>query len=172
MNSFANDIAYVVLIGIGATAVMDAWVLVLKRLNVPTLDFALIGRWAGHWPRGILVHESIAKASPVKRELALGWLVHYLVGIGFAGLAVTVLGMQWARDPRVLPALGIGMVTVAAPWLVMQPAMGSGIASSRTRTPHRNRLRSLVNHTVFGFGLYLAATLITTLITVFTPTPQ
>ena len=49
--------------------------------------------------------------------------------------------------------------TVAAPWLVMQPAMGAGIASRRTPTPGRNRARSLANHLVFGLGLYLAAAL-------------
>ena len=57
----------------------------------------------------------------------------------------------------VLPALAVGMGTVAAPLLVMQPAMGAGIASSRTPTPVKNCLRSLANHTVFGAGLYLAA---------------
>lgn len=39
----------------------------------------------------------------------------------------------------------------------MQPAMGSGFAARRTATPLKNCLRSLVNHAVFGSGLYLAA---------------
>jgi hypothetical protein len=39
----------------------------------------------------------------------------------------------------------------------MQPAMGAGIASSRTPTPLKNSLRSLANHAVFGLGLYLSA---------------
>ena len=37
------------------------------------------------------------------------------------------------------------------------PAMGAGFAASRTPTPLKNCLRSLANHTVFGFGLYLSA---------------
>ncbi len=65
--------------------------------------------------------------------------------------------MDWARQPTLLPAMGVGIATVAAPWLVMQPAMGAGIASSRTPAPAKNRLRSLANHSVFGLGLYLAA---------------
>lgn len=160
MNTFLEDIARIVLIGIGATAIMDAWGLLLKRLNVPTLNFAFIGRWAGHWRNGQWAHASIAKAAPVKGELALGWLIHYLVGIAFAGIAALVLGMAWTKNPSLLPALVVGLVTVAAPWLVMQPAMGSGIASSKTPTPGRNRIRSLGNHAVFGCGLYLAATFI------------
>jgi hypothetical protein len=43
------------------------------------------------------------------------------------------------------------------PFFVMQPAMGAGIAASRTPTPWRNRLRSLATHAVFGCGLYLSA---------------
>ena len=52
------------------------------------------------------------------------------------------------------------MGTVAAPLLVMQPAMGSGFATSRTVPPLKNCLRSLANHTVFGLGLYLFALVI------------
>jgi hypothetical protein len=79
------------------------------------------------------------------------------VGIGFAAALLATCGMAWAGAPSLLPALGVGLASVAAPWFVMQPAMGSGIASSRTPAPARNRLRSLANHTVFGAGLYLAA---------------
>jgi hypothetical protein len=46
MNLLAEDIARIALIGVGATAVMDLWLVLLKALNVPTLNFALIGRWA------------------------------------------------------------------------------------------------------------------------------
>ena len=154
------EIVNIVLIGIGATAVMDAWLVLLKRLGVPVQSFAMIGRWAGHLARGTLFHAAIAKAPPVKGELALGWLLHYAIGIGFAGLLVAVQGMRWAATPTLLPALAVGMATVAAPLLVMQPAMGAGIASSKTPTPLKNCLRSVANHTVFGLGLYLAAALI------------
>lgn len=157
MNTFTSDAASVLLIGMGATAVMDAWLLFLQRLGVPTLNFAMVGRWAGHWRCGTWMHEAIAKAAPVRGELALGWLVHYTTGIAFAGLLAGITGMGWVHQPTLLPALGLGMATVAAPWLVMQPAMGAGIASSRTPAPAKNRLRSLANHTVFGLGLYLAA---------------
>lgn len=145
------------LIGIGATAVMDAWLLLLKRLGVPTLNFAFIGRWVGHLFRGQLAHAAIAKAVPIRGELAWGWLTHYAVGMAFATVLVGLQGADWVRSPTLLPALAVGVCTVAAPLLVMQPAMGSGFAASRTHTPLKNCLRSLANHTVFGFGLYLSA---------------
>lgn len=152
-----QDLARVAGIGIGATMVLDAWLLVLRRLHVPTLDFAMIGRWAGHAVRGRWKHEAIARAAPVRAERALGWSVHYLTGVAFAGLLVALSGVGWTRQPTVLPALALGIGTVLAPWLLMQPAMGAGIAAARTARPHANRLRSVANHTVFGAGLYLAA---------------
>ena len=145
------------LIGIGATAVMDAWLLLLKHLGVPTLNFAFIGRWMGHLFRGQFAHAAIAKAAPVRGELAWGWLTHYAAGVAFATVLVGIQGGDWVRSPTLLPALAVGVCTVAAPLLVMQPAMGSGFAASRTPTPLKNCLRSLANHTVFGFGLYLSA---------------
>lgn len=152
-----QDILLAMLIGIGATAVMDTWLLLLKRLGVPTLNFAFIGRWVGHLLRGRFAHAAIAKAAPVRGELALGWLTHYAVGIAFAAVLVRTQGAAWLHSPTPLPALAVGICTVAAPLLVMQPAMGLGFAASRTPTPVKNCLRSLANHTVFGLGLYLSA---------------
>lgn len=157
MTPILQDIARVALIGIGATAVMDAWLMLLKRMGVQTLNFAFIGRWVGHLFRGRFAHAAIGKAPPIRGELALGWATHYAVGIAFAGLLVAITGIGWTNSPTLLPAVLVGMGTVAAPLFVMQPAMGSGFAASKTPTPLRNCLRSVVNHTVFGLGLYLSA---------------
>lgn len=160
MNTLTNEIARVALIGLGATAIMDAWLLLLQRLGVSALNFAMIGRWVGHWRHGVWKHGAIAAAAPVKGELALGWVVHYSTGVSFAALLVGVFGIGWAGNPTALPAFGVGLATVAAPWFVMQPAMGAGIAFSRTASPAKNRARSLSNHAVFGLGLYGAARLL------------
>ena len=160
MTLSLHDIPLAMLLGIGATACMDAWLLLLKRLGVPTLNFAFIGRWVGHLLQGQITHAAIAKSAPVRGELAWGWLTHYAVGVAFAGVLLALQGAAWVRSPTLLPALAVGMGTVAAPLLVMQPAMGSGFAASRTPTPLKNCLRSLANHTVFGLGLYLSALVI------------
>lgn len=146
-----------VLIGIGATVVMDVWSMILKGLGITTLDYSMVGRWAGHLRHGTLTHASIGKASPVRGESALGWAIHYAVGIAFAALLVSIYGVQWLHDPQWLPALMVGTLTVVIPYFVMQPAMGAGVAASRTPTPWRNRLRSVLSHGVFGAGLYLSA---------------
>jgi DUF2938 family protein len=43
-----------------------------------------------------------------------------------------------------------------APFLLMQPGMGAGIAASRTPRPVAARLQTLVTHGIFGLGLYAA----------------
>lgn len=153
----SNDLLRVAAVGAGATLVLDAWLLLLARLGVPTMNFALLGRWVGHLLHGTFSHASIAAATPVRREAGLGWAAHYAVGLLFAALLVAACGVEWLRRPTAAPALLFGLLTVAAPLLVMQPAMGLGIAASRTFAPRQNQLRSLVNHGVFGCGLYLAA---------------
>lgn len=147
---------HIALVGAGATAVMDGWLQLSRRLGLPASSFAPVGRWVGHMARGRFVHAAIAKSPPVRGELGLGWLTHYLVGIAFAGLLVALQGIEWLQQPAFLPAFAVGVGTVAFPLFVMQPAMGAGLAASRTPTPLKNGLRSLVNHAVFGAGLYLA----------------
>ena len=134
--------------------------MLLSRLGVPTLNFGFIGRWVGHLFRGQIIHASIRQSPRIAGELTWGWLTHYAVGIAFAGLLVAVQGIEWLQRPSLIPAVVVGMCTVAAPLFVMQPAMGSGFASSRTPTPLKNCLRSLANHTIFGLGLYASAVLV------------
>lgn len=151
---------HIALVGIGATALMDLWLLLLSRLGVPTAGFAMVGRWVGHFARGRFVHAAVSKADPIPLELGLGWLTHYAIGIAYAALLVVLQGAAWLGRPTVLPALAFGAVTVAAPWFVMQPAMGAGFLALKTPTPLKNGLRNLTNHLVFGAGLYVAAAVV------------
>ncbi len=151
------DFSLVIAIGAGATAVMDLWLAGLARLGIASLNFDFVGRWVGHLFRGRFRHAAIGRSPPIRGERLLGWLTHYLVGIVFATGLVLTQGLAWVHDPHLGPALAAGVLTVLAPLGLMQPAMGLGLAASRTATPLRNCLRSLANHTVFGLGLYLAA---------------
>jgi Protein of unknown function (DUF2938) len=158
MGDTALLIASGVLLGVGGSALMDLWGLVLRRgFGIPTLDYALLGRWIGHVARGRLRHERIAAAAPVPFERALGWASHYAIGITFALVLLAFAGPAWLRSPTIWPALLVGLGTIVAPWLVMQPAMGAGVAGSRTPNPRATRLRNLGTHTAYGLGLYATA---------------
>jgi hypothetical protein len=144
-------------IGAGATLLMDVWGQVQSRAyGVPPLDYAFVGRWLGHMTHGRFTHASIVRSTPFPGERLLGWIAHYLIGIAFAALLLAIFGIEWAAQPTLAPAMLVGLGTMAVPFLVMQPAFGMGIAASKTLQPHVARLRSLVTHSVFGLGLYLA----------------
>jgi hypothetical protein len=157
MNATYEFMARSILIGVGATLTIDLWGAVLRSFGVPSLDFAFLGRWIGHFRRGRFLHESIARAAPVRGELLIGWCAHYAIGISLAALLLLTFGLEWARAPRLGAALVFGIVTVVAPWFVLQPALGAGIASSKTPAPIFNSLKSLTTHAVFGCGLFIAA---------------
>jgi hypothetical protein len=157
MQSAVEFVVRVVFIGAGATVVIDLWAALLRRFGVPSLKLALLGRWVGHLPRGRFVHERIADAAPVRGESWLGLFAHYVIGVSFAGVLLAAFGLDWARSPTFWPALLVGIGSLPAPLFVLQPALGAGIASSKTPRPVFNTLKSLTTHTVFGVGLFLAA---------------
>ncbi len=108
-------------------------------------------------PDGRFIHLRIAASPAIRGERVIGWVAHYAIGIVFAGMLLIVCGLGWAREPTLAPALATGILTMAAPFFVMQPGMGLGIAASRTPRPNLARFRSLVTHTIFGLGLYGSA---------------
>jgi hypothetical protein len=147
-----------VLVGLGATFVMDLWTMILNRaFAVPLPNYCFVGRWLRHMIKGTFTHSSIAAATQQPAECPIGWIAHYTVGILFALAFVAVATPQWLKSPSFLPALIFGVVTVAVPYFIMQPVFGLGLAAAKAPNPTQARLRSLMNHVVFGIGLYLSA---------------
>jgi len=156
LNEKIEFVLRAILIGAGATLLMDVWALLLRQFGIPSLNFAFLGRWIGHLRQGQWMHRSIAGATPVRGERLIGWVAHYLIGIAFAAVLLVGWGPVWARQPTLIPALIVGIGSVAAPFLLMQPGMGLGIAARRTPNPAAARRRSLTTHAIFGLGLYAA----------------
>ena len=147
-----------VLTGAGATALIDLWAIARKRLfGIPALDYGLVGRWLVHLARGRFRHERIAASPPVSGERPIGWTAHYLIGIAFAAALLAIWGLDWLRQPTLAPALTVGFASAAAPFFLMQPGMGTGIAASRTPRPNAARLQTLATHAIFGLGLCVSA---------------
>ena len=148
-------------LGIAATLLMDIWSTMLRRMGVATLNYAMIGRWCLHWRRGLWFHPSIRNAPAVAGENILGWTLHYLTGILFAMVFVCLAAPEWVDAPKLAPALIFGGATVLLPWLVVQPALGAGLVSSKTPHPWQSRMAGMATHLVFGASLFLGAKLIT-----------
>lgn len=158
MNEALDIAVRTALIGIGATALLDLWSLFLRTaFHLPFPNYVLVGRWIGGFPSGRFVDHSVAKRSPLPGERIVGWFAHYAIGVLFACLLIVLTGVGWLRAPNWPPALILGVATVLAPFFIMQPAMGLGIASSNAPKPNVARVRSLLAHTAFGIGLYVAA---------------
>jgi len=144
-----------VLIGAGATALMDLFAAAREKIfGTASPNYALVGRWLAYLPRGRFFHAPITASPAVQGEGLIGWTAHYAIGIAFAALLLAVYGQDWVRQPTIAPALMIGIGSVVAPFFLMHPGMGFGIAASRTPNPPAGRLRSLTTHAVFGLGLY------------------
>jgi len=145
-----------IFMGLGATITFDLWVLFLKHaFGIPPSNMCLVGRWLSYMPDGTLRHSNLVSALPKKEECMVGWIAHYMIGITFAMTFIALIGNRWLRHPTLMPAMIFGIVTVLAPFFIMQPSFGLGVAASKTSNPLQARLRSLMNHFVFGIALYL-----------------
>ena len=158
MTFDTSYIAHALLVGVGATIILDAWSLFLKLVfKVAPPNFCMVGRWLLHMPQGTFVHASIAAAEPKHAECAAGWTLHYLIGVVFAFVFLMLVSSDWLARPTLFPALLFGIATVLFPLLLLQPSLGHGFAASRTPNPTQARLKSLMTHTAFGLALYGAA---------------
>jgi hypothetical protein len=167
MNTLALPLISAILIGLGATLTFDLWALFLKHaFKITPSNICLVGRWLRYMPEGTFKHSNIGSAPPKSAECTVGWIAHYMIGITFALVFVALVGHTWLQQPTLMPAIVFGVVTVLAPFSIMQPSFGLGFAASKMANPTPARVRSLMNHTAFGIGLYLFALLVNWLLTV------
>ncbi len=165
MNNSTLSLVSAILIGLGATLTADLWALFLKHaFKIVAPNYCLVGRWLRYMPDGIFRHSNIASAPLKSAECTVGWIAHYMIGLTFAIAFVAIVGDNWLQHPVLIPAIIFGVVTVSMPFFIMQPAFGLGFAASKTSNPTQARLRSLMNHTAFGIGLYLFALLVNCLL--------
>lgn len=161
MNTLALPLISAILMGLGATLTFDLWALFVKyAFKMTPSNLCLVGRWLRYMPEGTFTHANIGAAPRKRAECTVGWIAHYIIGITFALVFVALVGSTWLRQPTLLPALVFGVVTVVAPLAIMQPSFGLGFAASKLPNPTPARVRSLLNHTAFGLGLYLFAWLV------------
>lgn len=155
MNTLLLFAISLIFMGLGATLTFDLGTLFLKyAFKITPSNICLVGRWVLYMPEGIFRHANIGATPPKRGECTAGWVTHYLIGITLAIVFVTLMGNGWLQQPTLMPALLFGIGTVGAPFLIMQPAFGLGVAASKAPNPNQARLRSVLNHTAFGIGLY------------------
>jgi Protein of unknown function (DUF2938) len=96
MSSTAELFLKATLVGVGGTIVLDLYALMMSRvLGVPATNWAMVGRWFGNMAHGQFVQVAMSEAVPVKGELAIGWIAHYAIGIGYGLLLLGLWGKVW-----------------------------------------------------------------------------
>lgn len=143
------------LIGLLATVLIDIWALVLKHaLNLPTTNWAMVGRWVGHLPKGQFVHRPIGNAAPIAGEASLGWATHYVIGMIYGVGYLWLMRDVVAQTPSLVSAIVFSVVLLVAPWFIMLPGLGAGILARRAPRPWLMRGINVSVHVIFGIGLY------------------
>ncbi|WP_299664682.1 DUF2938 domain-containing protein [uncultured Psychromonas sp.] len=147
-----------IMIGIGGTIALDIWaLLIFKLLGQPGTNWAMVGRWIGHMKSGQFIQPNLAHSAKIPGELAIGWIAHYIIGITFALLLYIFFGEQWIQQSAILPPLIIAWISIAAPFFIMMPGMGAGIAGAKLPTPTIAKIKSVAGHTVFGLGMFITS---------------
>ena len=165
MNNLVLSLISTVLIGLGATLTFDLWAIFVKHaFKITPSNICLVGRWLRYMPEGTFKHSNIVSAPQKSAECMVGSIAHYIIGVMFAIPFVALVGNSWLQHPTLIPAIIFGVVTVLAPFFIMQPSFGLVFAALKMSNPTQARLRSLMNHTVFGIGLYLFGLLVSWLL--------
>lgn len=154
--SVENFVVQACIAGVFATVVLDRWQRLLHAVaGIPPANWAFVGRWFAYIPRGRLVHRPIAATAAVRGELALGWGLHYLIGIayGFAYLGLVVFALD--RPPSLLNGFVFGAASVIIPWFILQPGLGIGIMGRLAPNPRVPMLMALVAHLLYGVALFV-----------------
>ena len=152
--------AQVIFMGIVATLVIDIWAVILSTIfKLPTTNWSMVGRWCAHLRTGQFIHRPISQSKPVKSEQTIGWLFHYIIGIGYAYLYVILMVFIVSNDPSLISAIIYGLVTLIAPWLVLQPALGLGLFARLADKPNTTGALNLSVHLIFEVALYFSWTL-------------
>ena len=146
-----NDI---LIAGVLSCLVMDTFqrLLFITR-QIPPSNWAMVGRWTAYVvTRGKLINPDIDSMPAISGERSLGWLVHYLVGIGYALAYLLIRDAGWLDNSFYSGAI-FGIASVAVPWFFFLPAMGKGVMARLTDNPRLVCFLALLNHLIFGLGM-------------------
>jgi len=145
----------ILMIGVFATVMMDIWATFSNRvLKFPRTNWAMVGRWLGHIPKGKFFHNPVSDSPEIKYENGLGWAFHYFIGIVYATFYVAMVLRGFDGSASLITAWFFGLVTIISPWFILQPALGLGVCAIKAPKPNMVRFQNFAIHSVFGIALY------------------
>ncbi|WP_226629618.1 DUF2938 family protein [Alloyangia pacifica] len=155
----SNFLVCTLILGIGATVFSDLWQWAFLRITEGKApNWSSVGRWVLGFREGRVMDPDLGTRPALPGENAVGWVFHYIVGIGYGGLYLACLAL-FGAGPTLGNALLFGAITLAAPMLFMKPCMGGGLFGMRAAKPWRGALKTVSAHLSFGLGLWIVALL-------------
>jgi hypothetical protein len=157
-----TDIVIVgIIIGVSGTLAMDLINhLFARRGIILKIDVAMIGRMVVGWARGRFRYRHPTDLEPVANERLLGYIAHYVIGIGLAMPFLFYYGYFAGGPVPESWALPYGVATTVASWFLVYPSMGLGMCGWRSPDGVKAILSPLANHFFYGAGLAASLTLL------------
>ena len=133
---------------------MDLWQrLLFVMYKIPPTNWAPTGRWLLMlMNKGIIFNINLENEKPIKYELPIGWIFHYVVGVGYGfayWICLTFLIFQYITSFRVSFWTNICCCTL----VLFLPATGKGLMGNKTPNPKLTKILSTCSHIVVGLFL-------------------
>ena len=144
----------IIIAGITACLAMDIFqrFLLITTGQQPS-NWAVVGRWAFNVLRTARLYQpDIESTDEIKGEHPFGWVVHYVVGIGYAVIYAEFMQRD-LLTASLSDGLLFGFLSVIIPWLFFLLFLGKGIMAKHTPAPAKVCMLALANHCVFGLGM-------------------
>jgi len=145
------ELFHIIVIGILSCVAMDFWQRILKTLfKIPPSDWAVVGRWfILSISKGRVYNPNIDNESFIKKELPIGWLVHYTVAVIYS-LVFFVLIEYEIFTASFFDGIKFGLLSVVIPWFFFMPILGKGFFAIKTPAPLLACSLALWSHVVIG----------------------
>lgn len=122
-----------------------------------------IGRWVVGLVNGVFVYKDISKTTPVKNEVVIAQIFHYIVGGGIIAIFYPlILKLLNFNEPvnHLLFATLFGIFTSILPWFILMPSFGWGVFGLKNSNNTYPIISPIISHITYGFGIGLVLTLV------------
>tara|TARA_Y100000590_G_scaffold452987_1_gene597149 strand:- start:1302 stop:1775 length:474 start_codon:yes stop_codon:yes gene_type:complete len=142
--------------GIVATIMFDIFQYTLYySYNINRSRWDLVGRYFIGFKNKIYIRENLENDDPIKNELIIGYLIHYLIGSIF-GLIYVLINTIFFNEPSIFLAIFVGFATVIGGWCIMMPyAYNIGFFAIKKDEWKQILAQNLLVHFIFGIGLFI-----------------
>ena len=148
------EIIHIIFIGVISCLSMDLWQRFLKILfQINPSDWGVVGRWFVLFiSKGKVYNPNIDNETPIKNELAIGWVVHYGVAILYSLVFFILYNFQ-VLNASYIDGIIFGFVSVIIPWFFFMPLLGKGFLAFKTPSPVMACSLAIGSHVVIGLSI-------------------